>query len=226
MQAHPLSANARKSDRDSQAFFYWAGFMKKVYGVGVNDAGYQTRRSKKKNGRRIILWSCPFYTAWVNMLQRSYSPSRHARNPSYSGCSVSEEWHSFFAFRKWMTEQNWQGKHLDKDILYPGNKMYSPDTCVFVDSAVNKLLCDAGAIRGEWPIGVCWAKREQKFLSRCCNPENGKHEFLGYFDCPNEAHEAWRVRKHELACKYADIQEDARVAQALRTRYLPNKEVI
>jgi hypothetical protein len=197
---------------------------KLIYGVGVNDADYHTRKSLRRGGKRVVLWSCPFYSAWINMLQRAYSKERHARNPSYSGCSVAQEWHLFSRFKEWMDFQPWQGRHLDKDILLPGNKVYSPDTCVFVAPDVNKLLCDAGAIRGKWPIGVCWAKREEKFLSRCCNPENGRHEFLGYFDCPIAAHEAWRSRKHELACRYADIQEDPRVASALRFRYASQKD--
>lgn len=120
-----------------------------------------------------------------------------------------------------MIAQPWEGRQLDKDLLMPGNKYYSPETCVFICQEVNKLLCDAGSIRGEWPIGVCWAKREQKFLSRCCNPANGRHEFLGYFDCPHVAHEAWRKKKHEYALAYAAIQEDPRVAAALSVRYLP-----
>ena len=36
-----------------------------------------------------------------------------------------------------------------------------------------------------------------------------------------EAHEAWKARKHEHACKLADIQSDVRVAKVLRTRYCP-----
>lgn len=158
--------------------------------------------------------------AWVNMLQRCYSEERHSRNPSYVGCHITPQWHVFSVFREWMIAQPWEGNHLDKDILFPGNKIYSPDTCVFIDQAVNKLLCDAGSIRGKWPIGVCWAKREEKFLARCCNPLNGKHEFLGYFDCPDKAHAAWRKRKHQYACMYADMQADKRIAEALRTRYI------
>lgn len=196
--------------------------MKKIYGFGINDADYAVQ--PKTNGMRINI--CPFYQSWVNMLQRCYSPIRQARNPSYIGCHVAEEWHRFSAFRAWMISQPWEGGHLDKDILIPGNKYYSPETCVFIDQAVNKFLCDAGSIRGDWPIGVCWAKREKKFLARCCNPENGKHEFIGYFDCPDAAHEAWRRRKHHYACQYADKQSDPRIAIALRTRYAKPLEVI
>ena len=38
----------------------------------------------------------------------------------------------------------------------------------------------------------------------------------------DEAHEAWRKRKHELACQWAEIVEDPRLKQALRNRYKPS----
>lgn len=195
--------------------------LKLVFGVGINDAEYQVMR--KVNGRRV--GGCQIYQAWYNMLQRAYSGRRHVRNPTYYGCSVAVNWWRFSEFRAWMGSQNWQGMHLDKDILRPGNKHYSPETCAFISANLNKFLCDAGAIRGQWPIGVCWAKRERKFLARCCDPfDNGKHKFLGYFDCPNAAHAAWRAAKHSHALRYADLQDDPRIAQALRTRYMTRKD--
>jgi len=39
-----------------------------------------------------------------------------------------------------MERQDWEGKHLDKDILIPGNKIYSPDRCIFVSSLINLLI--------------------------------------------------------------------------------------
>jgi len=224
VQVRRLSANIRKGDSDSQAFFMgvnMASSAKLLFGVGINDSGYVV--NPIVNGARSA--DCKFYQAWQNMLQRCYSKRRHARNPSYKDCRVCEEWLSFSAFKAWMETQDWIGKHLNKDTLMPGNKIYSRDTCVFIDQNLNKFLCDAGAIRGEWPIGVCWAKREEKFLARCCDPfDGGKNKFLGYFDCPNLAHAAWRSAKHRHALRYADMQPDKRVAEAIRTRYLSNKE--
>ena len=122
-------------------------------------------------------------------------------------------------FRSWMETQDWKGKHLDKDILVQGNKVYSPNTCVFVDSVVNTFLIDSAASRGEWPIGVYWNERNKKFMSRCSNPFTKKQECLGYFHCPDQAHQTWKKRKHELACQLAETQTDQRVAEALRARY-------
>jgi len=122
-----------------------------------------------------------------------------------------------------MQQQDWQENHLDKDILSPGNKVYSPDTCVFIPPYLNKFLTDHGRARGEFPIGVSWNKDNRKFGARCSNPFLGKDEHIGYFVDPDNAHEAWRARKHEHALLYAGMQKDPRIAQALRTRFSPTK---
>lgn len=188
---------------------------KLVYGVGVNDADYFVCR--KENGKQV--WQCPYHRTWKSMLKRAYSDKYKQERPTYRGVTVCEEWHSFMRFRAWMETQDWECKALDKDILSQGNRVYSPDTCVFVDLAVNSFLLDSAAVRGEWPIGVYWDEQNQKFKSQCRNPFTKKQEYLGYFTCPNQAHLAWKKRKHELACQLADIQTDERVANALRTRY-------
>lgn len=119
-----------------------------------------------------------------------------------------------------MEVQSWQGKQLDKDLLVKGNKFYSPENCVFVDRVTNSFTIDRGANRGVWPLGVSFDKRDVKFRAQCSNPFTKKNENLGYFTCSDEAHQAWKKRKHELACQLADLQTDKRVAAALRTRYL------
>ena len=186
-----------------------------MYGVGTNDADYCIVKREKGKPKE----SCPYYQVWASMLCRAYSNKYEKRYPTYKNVTVCEEWHSFMRFRAWMEQQDWQGKQLDKDILFQGNKLYSPDTCVFVDGTVNSFLLNCAASRGEWPLGVHWSERDKKFKSQCNNPFTKKKEGLGYFTCPQEAHLAWKARKHELACQLADIQTDERVAEALRSRY-------
>ena len=91
--------------------------------------------------------------------------------------------------------------------------------CICRYGCGNKFLLDSAASRGEWPVGVHWKERNKKFQSMCCNPFTKKYEYLGLFTCPNQAHEAWKARKYELACQLADLQTDERVAEALRVRY-------
>ena len=189
--------------------------IKLVCGVGVNDADYVVQ--PLINGKKA--W-CSFYRAWTGMLKRCYDAKYQTKKQTYVGCSVCTEWLTFSHFKKWMENQNWQGKQLDKDLIVKGNKVYSPDTCAFVDAVTNSFTINQAAARGEWPIGVCFDRREVKFKAMCSNPFTGKNEYLGYFTCPEQAHQAWKRRKHELACQLADMQKDERVADALRARYI------
>ena len=197
---------------------------KLVYGVGINDADYVTQKWETieyVNGKqkKKLVWGCPYYRVWKNMLQRCYSTKFQERNPAYKGCIVSDKWITFSVFKSWMEKQDWECKQLDKDILFEGNNVYSEETCVFVTQTVNKFTIDSGAARGEWLIGVCWDKKKGKFVSRCNNPLTKKSEHLGLFDSELEAHQAWLERKLELAHLLAAEQTDDRVAKALIERY-------
>ena len=197
---------------------------KLVFGVGINDADYVTQRKEtiEVNGvrKQKLVWICPYYRVWHNMLKRCYSTKYQEKMPTYKGCSVSEEWLRFSNFRRWMEKQDWEGMQLDKDLLFEGNKVYSAETCVFVTSMVNSFTTDSGASRGEWSIGVYWHKPTGKFLSQCSNPFTKKGEHLGCFTCEIEAHQAWLKRKLELAALLAAEQTDERVAKALIERYI------
>lgn len=195
-----------------------------IFGVGINDADYLINQYAVENGKYNLVWRCPFYVTWKNMLKRCYSENALAKDPSYRGVTVCSEWLILSNFKAWMISQDWQGKALDKDLLIPGNKVYSPETCVFVDAKINTFTIDRARSRGNYLIGVSWNKARQKFLSCCRNPFTGKNENLGYFHDELEAHLAWKKRKHELACQLADsdLVQDERLAQALRTRYLPD----
>lgn len=207
--------------------FYWVNEMnhrKLVFGVGVNDSGQAVVKREEigyVNGKRKrkIVWECAYYTRWRDMLRRCYDAKYQEKKPTYVGCTVSNDWLTFTNFKNWMAAQDWEGKHLDKDLLVEGNKVYGPDTCVFVTPTVNSFTNDRGNDRGEWLIGVCWDKRAGKFLAQCSNPFTKKNEKLGHFDCEQEAHQAWKARKLELAHELAATQEDPRVAKALVERY-------
>jgi len=186
---------------------------KLVFDVGINDADYKIQPIE--NNRR----TCSFFLAWRNMIERCYSEKYSEKYPTYTGCSVCPEWLTFSNFKKWMIQQDWQGKHLDKDLLVRGNKIYSPETCVFVDVSVNSFLTDERSNKGVYPTGVDQDNRTKILRARCGNPITGKREFLGSFQCQQKAHEAWRLRKNEIANQLADLQSDNRVADALRKRY-------
>ena len=121
--------------------------------------------------------------------------------------------------KKWMEQQDWHGKSLDKDIIAPRSKLYSPETCAFVLQATNLFVTARDACRGEYPIGVHLYKRTGKYQAYCKNLFTGKLEHLGYFSTQEEAHEVCRKRKHEIAQLVAATESDPRVVEALRKRY-------
>ena len=153
------------------------------------------------------------------MLERCYSKKSLESYPTYIGTRVCSEWLSATAFKKWMEQQDWHGKCLDKDIISPGSKLYSPDTCAFVLPATNLFVTASDASRGDYPIGVCLFKPTGKYKAQCNNPFTGKQEHLGLFSTPEEAHEVWRKRKHDLAQLVAATESDPRVVEALKKRY-------
>jgi hypothetical protein len=171
-----------------------------IYGIGINDAHYKI--SSAVNGRRIL---CPFYLRWKEMIRRCYSESFHDKQPTYKECSVCEEWLTFSNFRSWMTNQDWQNKDLDKDIKFSGNKIYSPDTCIFVAHEINMLTCDSLASRGKWPLGVYFNKQSNKFMSRCV--VNNKLKYLGLFCTSLEASKVYKEFKSKLILSVAKDQE-------------------
>lgn len=180
---------------------------KPVYGVGITDAEYCIQ--PRVNGEHT---SCPFYACWIAMLRRCYSKKFQDRRPTYIGCKVCDEWHSFIAFKSWMELQDWRGKQLDKDLIGDG-KLYSPHNCVFVSQALNVFFLDSGATRGDYPIGVCWNTQKGKFMATI--RVNGKRKHLGLFISAVQAHEAWRKVKLELADAFLANETNPRVRYAI-----------
>lgn len=183
---------------------------KLVYGWGVNDADYVVKPKSPTTGKGVV---CPAYNRWVGMLERAFCPKCHVRQPTYVGTTICEEWRSFMAFRAWYLAQEAELGDLtdlaiDKDILTPGNKHYSPENCVFVPQSLNSLLNHYGARLGAYPKGVAFHKPSGRLQAQVC--ENGKGRYLGLFDTPEEASLAYRKAKMRLVLQEADKYKASR----------------
>lgn len=161
--------------------------VKLLYGVGYNSQG---RYKTKENG--IITKS---HEAWRGMIRRCYSSVFQTKYPTYKGCSVDEAWHDYQVFAEWFNLQAHADRdyELDKDLLIPGNKVYSSDTCCFVPQEINKILNSHSNRRGLYPQGVHLYKKTNSFKAQI--RIDGKVVHLGYFKCPNRAHERYREAK-------------------------------
>lgn len=171
-----------------------------VYGVGINDADY-------------LVTDCLYYRKWKQMLRRCYSSNFHVKNPSYIGCDVCEEWKVFSNFKQWMMTQDWEGKELDKDIIFPGNKVYSPDKCVFVDKEVNELFSKKNK---HGVHGIHYNQRLKKYVLRSStiNPEK-KAKYSGCYVTLEEAKIASNEMRRNRIVNIANKQKDARVRDAI-----------
>jgi len=164
---------------------------KLIYGVGIADrhaaiAGVVT----------------PWYRAWSNMLARCYSQTYSAKHTTYIGCSVCAEWHKLSNFKKWFDKNYVQGYHLDKDILVPGNKIYSPRTCCYIPQVLNSIFSDSGATRGSCAIGVYYDKHRNNFQAYM---RNGIQRVrFGRYPTEAEAHSVWLSAKRKHVKTTAD----------------------
>ena len=191
-------------------------FTATVYGTGIT--GLEPIRDE--TGEILDSYNC-----WKNMLRRCYSAKCQEKNPTYIGCSVCEDWLFYSNFKKWYDNNYYEidnkTPNLDKDILVKGNKIYSPDTCVFVPSFINSLFTKSQKIRGELPIGVCYHKAIKKYQASLSVFKNGKAttKYLGYFDTPDEAFKVYKQAKEEYIKEVADEYKDKIPAKLYEAMY-------
>lgn len=146
----------------------------------------------------------PYYKTWSSIILRSTNNKYRNKLPAYRDCTICEEWLTLSKFKEWFedpTNGYQEGLQIDKDILVKGNKEYAPDKCCFVPREINTAL--ATNPRGKCPIaGVKPNKNKfEATLSR-----HGKRVYLGIFNTPEEAFQAYKIAKEryfkELAEKY------------------------
>jgi hypothetical protein len=172
----------------------------RVCGVGyIGEGQYNSRY----NGIRA-----KSYDIWKNILERCYDKSKRYKHPSYEGCYVCEEWLNYQNFAYWyeLNYYDCEGENvqIDKDILYKGNNVYSPDTCVFVPRSINVLFIKSDIVRGNLPIGV--VAHNNKFEASCNS--YGKSNYLGIYNTPEEAFYAYKEYKEKLIKDIADKYKD------------------
>lgn len=77
------------------------------------------------------------------MFNRCYNEKYQEEQPTYVGCSVSEEFWNFQNFAKWYNQKKYTCSYpleLDKDLLYEGNKIYAPSKCCLLPKEINTTI--------------------------------------------------------------------------------------
>ena len=157
--------------------------MKKVLNIGINDI---------EKGRNHIL-----FNRWYGMLSRCYNENHKSyKNYGGNGCYVDERWLTFSNYIKDIENKenydkllkdskNW---HIDKDILFPGNKVYSNETTKIVSLIENvrerNLTGKSGGAKGK---KVSQYTKDGQFIKtynnmQQANEETGVH-YSGISQC-------------------------------------------
>ena len=166
---------------------------------GVGYFGIGEFKSINENGK---ITKC--YYTWRNMYQRCYDPKCQEKCQTYKGCTVCEEWHNYQEFVKWDNENYYEIENermmLDKDILCKGNKVYSPNTCIYVPQSINALFIKRDNERGELPIGV--TKKGNKFEVQLS--KGNERIYLGIYATVEEAFLAYKIAKEQYIKEVAE----------------------
>lgn len=141
-----------------------------------------------------------FYSIWSGIIKRCYDEKALERNPSYRGCELAEEWCCFQNFASWCEENYYEIEgevmNLDKDILYKGNMIYSPETCVFVPQRINVVFTQRNRSKYDLPVGC---HKHGNSIQVACE---GVH--LGSFSNVEEAFKVYKEYKENSIKKLAD----------------------
>lgn len=176
---------------------------KLTFGFGEVDVDYPVQIEKghwRDGNKREVTWRCPYHQTWLSVIRRCYSQTYLKKCPAYKGCSVDQRWKKLSSFIAWMKIQpehdlwvshNYQ---VDKDFLFPNERVYGPDTCVLLPPSINGLF--GGMKKGRvFPLGVSYKEANKKYQAQIYS--GGKKVYLGLFSSPEEGHKEWQTRKIE-----------------------------
>lgn len=148
------------------------------------------------------------YGIWCSMLKRCFDKKYKEKFPTYINVTCNPVWYYYENLYEWIHEQsNYEvikntNYNIDKDILYKGNKLYSPEKCVIVPQRVNNLFTKCDANRGKYPIGVCLDNYRGYYASYCNDGDGQVH--IGNYKDMNKAYERYKEYKEAVIKKVAE----------------------
>lgn len=165
---------------------------KLVAGVGVNDSTFATQA--KIGGKS---YKHRAYDAWREMLRRCYDSSVCMQYPKYKNTEVCQEWLSFKSFYSWWKSKYIEGYQLDKDLLIENNKIYSPETCLYVPNYLNNFLSNCENINCSFIESIS----KYRVQVSCF----GKNKFIGNYERKEDAIHNWKLAKLKVLDEYKNI---------------------
>lgn len=173
------------------------GRVSNPYFPNICGVGFIGNSSTKINGK-----TKKAYSVWAGMIHRCYD----LKNKAYLECLVCDEWHNFSNFEKWFNcnyyELDDEEVELDKDILVKGNKMYSPETCIFTPKRINGLFVKSNDDNDK-TLGIIWKDKISKYEVRCAIGEQGR-KYLGVYLTKEEAFNVYKKFKEDYVKQIAE----------------------
>lgn len=112
-------------------------YDKTICGVGYIGVGTYQTGTRVKHSEEYQNWTCMIRRCYDEKLKERYSAY-------YDDCIVCDEWHNFQNFAQWWNDNMYhvgtERMHIDKDILFNGNRIYSPKTCIIVPQRINMMF--------------------------------------------------------------------------------------
>lgn len=150
-------------------------YSKTTYGRGYFGVGkYNTKEHMKA------------FKRWSDMFLRCYDPYylNNDKYIAYRDVVVCEEWHNYQVFAEWYYENYVEGFELDKDFLFVGNRVYSPQTCIFLPKRINIFIANKMRKRenssgGHAGISIRKLKNGITYVIKCNNFDTSEEIYLG-----------------------------------------------
>jgi len=168
------------------------GQVKNPYDRTVCEVGYIGEGKYTTGGKD---YRTKQYAVWEDMMYRCYKEKDRHLHPAYENCTVCEEWHNYQTFGKWYDENFYTVKdsrtHLDKDILFKDNKLYSPTTCVFVPQRINMVFMKKNrTVDSDLPNGIhrCVTGFSAQYINKSLGVYKTLDEALLYYNIEKQLH--------------------------------------
>ena len=175
----------------------------------------------RENGKRVHHKS---YSIWSGMHDRA--GNFDGRHPSYKDVYVCDEWCNYQNFAKWYEERDIVNIKndfmcIDKDLLHPSSRVYSPDTCCLIPNRINEIFKDYDNYSKNnhgLPIGVMFRNEKDrksvgfKVIKRELNHKGATIYTSKTFNNVPDAFKYYKMNKEkyiqDLAIYYKPILDD------------------
>lgn len=161
------------------------------------------------------------YRVYNGIYRRCYDPEVKKMYPHYKDSAMCDGWkESPESLSEWY-ESEWyeidEDLVVDKDLLFPGNKEYSPSKCCLLPASLNTLLSNykkhyyredtiLSRKNNNLPLGVRYDINREKYYGQIKIDDN--LITLGYKDTKEEAFEDYKRHKEAYIVVIADRYKD------------------